>query len=139
MTTVKEIVSRIEKFAPKSLAEDWDPVGLAFGSMNQEVHKMMIALDLDAMTLKEAQENDVDFIFTHHPPIFKSLTTLNEHDTRRKEYIGLFKSDISLYAAHTNVEGAEDGRNEWLANSLSVKGPREVLDTTTESSYNELE
>ena len=60
MTTVKEIVSRIEKFAPKSLAEDWDPVGLAFGSMNQEVHKMMIALDLDAMTLKEAQENDVD-------------------------------------------------------------------------------
>ena len=29
MTTVKEIVSRIEKFAPKTLAEDWDPVGLA--------------------------------------------------------------------------------------------------------------
>ena len=135
MTTVKEIVSRIEKFAPKSLAEDWDPVGLAFGSMNQEVHKMMIALDLDAMTLKEAQENDVDFIFTHHPPIFKSLTTLNEHDTRRKEYIELIKSDISLYAAHTNVDAAENGMNDWLANSLSLKSPIEVLDTTTESSY----
>src|SRR5699024_862495 len=101
----------------------------------QEVHKMMIALDLDAMTLKEAQENDVDFIFTHHPPIFKSLTTLNEHDTRRKEYIELIKSDISLYAAHTNVDAAENGMNDWLANSLSLKSPIEVLDTTTESSY----
>src|SRR5699024_12370486 len=69
------------------------------------------------------------------PPIFKSLTTLNEHDTRRKEYIELIKSDISLYAAHTNVDAAENGMNDWLAHSLSLKGPIEVLDTTTESSY----
>ena len=135
MTTVKEIVHHIEVFAPPSLAEDWDPIGLAFGSYDQEVNKMMIALDLDAKTLKEAQENDVDFIFTHHPPIFGSLNTLNEHDTRRKEYIELIKSNISVYAAHTNIDAAENGMNDWLVHALSLEGPIEVLDATTETSY----
>lgn len=37
MTTVEEIVKRIESFAPTYLAEDWDPIGLAFGSEKKEV------------------------------------------------------------------------------------------------------
>lgn len=135
MTTVKEIVDYIETFAPPSLAEDWDPIGLAFGSYNQKVNKMMVALDLDTKTLKEAQEKNVDFIFTHHPPIFGSIHTLNEHDTRRKEYIDLIKSNISVYAAHTNIDMAENGMNDWLVNALSLEEPIEVLDTTMETSY----
>lgn len=135
MTTVKDIIKRIEEFAPNYLAEHWDPIGLAFGSYNQKVNKMMIALDLDADTLKEAKEKNIDFIFTHHPPIFGSLKTLNEHDARRKEYIELIRSNISVYAAHTNIDAAEDGMNDWLAEALSLEGPFEVIDTTYESSY----
>lgn len=135
MTTVKDIIKRIEEFAPTYLAEDWDPIGLAIGSYDQEVNKMMVALDLDTTTLKEAKEKNVDFIFTHHPPIFGSLNTLNEHDARRKEYIELIKSDISVYAAHTNIDAAENGMNDWLAEALSLQGPLEVIDLMYESSY----
>lgn len=130
MTTVGDIIKRIEKFAPPYLAEDWDPIGLSFGARDQKVKRMMVALDLDANTLQEAKEKKVDFVFTHHPSIFGSLKTLNEEDARRKEYIELIRSNIALYSAHTNVDAAENGMNDWLADTLELKKPYEVLDTS---------
>lgn len=131
MTTVQEIIQRIEQYAPTYLAEDWDPIGLAFGANDQKVARMMVALDLDANTLKEAKDKQVDFIFTHHPSIFKALKTLNEQDARRQEYIELIRSNIALYSAHTNVDAAEDGMNDWLADAIGLEGPLQVI----ESSY----
>lgn len=130
MTTVNDIIQRIETFAPPYLAEDWDPIGLAFGSKNQQVSRMLVALDLDAHTLKEAKAKNVDFIFTHHPSIFSALQTLNEEDARRREYMELIRSNIALYSAHTNVDAAEDGMNEWLAKTLLLKEPFEVIETS---------
>lgn len=133
MTTIRDITNRIEAFAPSHLAEDWDPIGLSFGSYTKKVKKVMVALDLDKNTLKEAQDKEIDFIFTHHPSIFKSLRTLNEHDSRRKEYIDLIRSDIALYSAHTNVDSTIGGMNDWLAETIGIEQPFEVLDTSHQS------
>lgn len=130
MTTVKSITNRIEKFAPKHLAESWDPIGLAFGSEEREVSRMLVALDLDANTLKEAKDKEVDLIFTHHPSIFNSLKTLNEEDARRREYIELIRANIALYSAHTNIDAAENGMNDWLAEAINLKHPLEVITTS---------
>lgn len=130
MTTVKSIIERIEKFSPKHLAESWDPIGLSFGSEGREVSRVLVALDLDANTLKEAQDKEVDFIFTHHPSIFSSLKTLNEEDARRREYIELIRSNIALYSAHTNIDAAENGMNDWLAEAINLEQPFEVIDTS---------
>lgn len=138
MTTVRDIVKRIEDFAPKYLAEDWDPIGLAFGSMDKPVKKILVALDLDADTLKEAKEKGIDLIFTHHPPIFGSLKTLNEEDERRKEYIDLIRSDIALYAAHTNIDAAEDGMNDWLAKAIGLSDEAEIIEVTHEEGYKKI-
>ena len=58
MTTVRDITSRIEQFAPKNLAEEWDPIGLSFGSFDNKVNKVLVALDFDKNTLKEAKEKE---------------------------------------------------------------------------------
>lgn len=133
MTTIRDITNRIEAFAPKHLAEDWDPIGLSFGSYDKQVKKVMVALDLDKKTLKEAQDKEVDFIFTHHPTIFKSINTLNEHDSRRKDYIDLIRSDIALYSAHTNLDSTLGGMNDWLAEAIGLEGPYQVLDSSYHS------
>lgn len=133
MTTVKDIINKIEEFSPKHLAEDWDPIGLAFGSSDKPVNRMMVALDLDANTLNEAREKQVDLIFTHHPSIFRPLDTLNELDARRREYIDLIRADIALYSAHTNVDAADGGMNDWLAETIGLESPYEVLDTSYQS------
>lgn len=129
MTTVKSIINRIENFAPKHLAESWDPIGLAFGSEEREVSRVLVALDLDANTLREAKEKNADLIFTHHPSIFNSLKTLNEEDARRREYIELIRADIALYSAHTNIDAAENGMNDWLAEALNLN-ELEVIETS---------
>ncbi len=133
MTTIRDITNRIETFAPNHLAEDWDPIGLSFGSYDKKIKKILVALDFDKNTLKEAQDKKVDFIFTHHPAIFKSLPTLNEHDSRRKEYIDLIRSDIALYSAHTNVDSTVGGMNDWLAGAIGLEQPSEVLATSYQS------
>lgn len=133
MTTVETIVNKIETFAPKHLAEDWDPIGLSIGSFNKKVKKVMIALDLDADTIKEAKDKQVDLLFTHHPAIFRPLSNINEMDTRQKHYIDLIRANISLYSAHTNIDAAENGMNDWLAEALNFKKPYEILDTSYQS------
>lgn len=110
--TVEDIVRRIDEFAPPVLAEDWDPIGLSFGSLTQPVKNIMIALDIDADTIQEAKEQQIDLIFTHHPAIFRSQKTLNAMDQRRKEYIELIQAGIAVYSAHTNIDAAENGMSD---------------------------
>lgn len=62
MVKVKEIVNRFYRFAPRFIAEPNDPVGLQLGDMEHEVKKMMLTLDVRPDVVKEAIENDVDFI-----------------------------------------------------------------------------
>lgn len=138
VTTVRDIVKRIEEFAPKYLAEDWDPIGLSFGSLHKEVKKVMVALDFDADTLQEAKKKEVDLLLTHHPAIFGKLTTLNEEDERRKEYVELIRSDIALYSAHTNIDAAKGGMNDWLADAIGLPKERDVVEVTYKESYKKL-
>lgn len=138
MTTVADIIQKIEDFAPPHLAEDWDPIGLAIGNRQQKVSKMLVALDFDATTLQEAKDKDVDFIFTHHPAIFSSLKTLNEDDPRRQEYIALIRANIALYSAHTNIDAAENGMNDWLAEALGLERPYTPITFSHQDSYQKL-
>jgi len=130
VTTVNEVIKELEEFAPRSLAESWDPIGLIFGSKDKEINKIMVSLDLDRNTLNEAKKRDVDLIVTHHPPIFNALSTLNEEDPRRREYIELIKSDIALYSLHTNLDAAEGGMNDWLADAIGLSRNREIMEVT---------
>jgi len=138
MTTVKMIIDQLENFAPKSLAEDWDPIGLVFGSEEKLVNKVMVALDLDKDTLGEAKEKDVDFIITHHPLIFNALKTLNTNDSRRKEYIDLIKNDIALYSMHTNLDAADGGMNDWLADAIGLSENRDIVEVSSFTGFYKL-
>lgn len=120
MTTVKDIVKQIENFSPPSLAEEWDPIGLSFGRYDQEVKRVLVALDIDPITLQEAIHVNADLIFTHHPLIFKATKTLNEEDPKRQLYIHLIREEMAVYSAHTNMDATVGGMNDWLAEELGL-------------------
>lgn len=137
--TVRELIAAMDELAPPSLAEDWDPIGLSFGSMDKVVHKIMIALDVDKDTIQEAKDNDIDLMITHHPAIFKPLKTLNTEDARRQEYIELLKSDIAVYSAHTNLDAAESGMNDWLADLIGIsKTDRKIVSVSSKEGFKKL-
>lgn len=71
---LKEIVGKLESFAPSSLAGDWDNVGLLIEpSGAKTVHKIMLTNDLTEPVMDECLSSHVDLILSYHPPIFRPL------------------------------------------------------------------
>lgn len=120
MTTVNDIIQRFELFANPKLAESWDHVGLQLGNPERKVRRVMVALDCRPEVVKEAIEKQVDFIFNHHPAMFHAVKTLDVRDPQIAMYQALLNHDITVYAAHTNLDNANGGMNDWLADQLEL-------------------
>ena len=132
-----EFIQKFESFAPKYLAEAGDPVGLAVGTLKKPIEKMMVTLDVRPEVVQEAIEQHVDFIFAHHPPIFRPLKNLATDDAQTKMYADLLKNDITVYAAHTNLDVATNGMNTWLADELNL-AETEILHVTKRLAYKKI-
>ncbi|WP_290034010.1 Nif3-like dinuclear metal center hexameric protein [Ligilactobacillus cholophilus] len=132
MTKVKDIVSKFEELAPKWIAEDGDPVGLQLGDLNQEVHKMMVTLDVRPETVQEAIDHNVDFIFAHHPAMFRPVQPLDLSIPQNKMYAEIIKHGITVYGAHTNLDNANGGMNDWLAEVFDLQNTEPLLPTREE-------
>lgn len=132
-----DLVKKFESFAPKELAEDGDPVGLAIGTLDQPVKKIMVTLDVRPEVVQEAIEKNIDFIFAHHPPIFRPIKQLKTDDPQIKMYADLLKHKITVYAAHTNLDVVPDGINKWLADAVELKDT-ELLHITKSVYYKKI-
>ncbi|MGC4376005.1 Nif3-like dinuclear metal center hexameric protein [Fictibacillus sp. Mic-4] len=128
------IISIMEKFAPKSLAEEGDPIGLQVGTLNKPVKKVMIALDVLETVVDEAIEKGVDLIIAHHPMIYRPLKRIDTSRSQGRVIEKLIKNDITVYAAHTNLDVAQGGVNDWLAEALKLTNTT-VLKPTTMAKY----
>lgn len=135
MTKVKDIVARFEEFAPKWMAEPGDPIGLQLGDLNNDVKKMMVTLDVRPETVQEAIEQGVDFIFAHHPAMFVPVKRFDLSDPQNQMYAQLIKHDITVYAAHTNLDNANGGMNDWLAAELGLVETKPLLPVREEQLY----
>ena len=77
MVKVKEIVSKIEEFAPCELAYDWDNTGFITGDPEKEVKKVYITLDMFKENADEAAECGADMVISHHPVLFKGIQKID--------------------------------------------------------------
>lgn len=134
-----KICEHIETLCPKNLTEEWDNVGLLVGDPEQEVQKVLVALDATPEVILEAIKEKVDMIVTHHPlfiPQFsgpiKSITT---DSLIGKAVITLVRNNISLYCAHTNLDIATGGVNDVLGNTLGLE-KLNLLQITTDDGSN---
>jgi len=137
MVKAAEIIQLMGQIAPASLAEDWDNVGLQVGNPAQDVKNVLIALDFNQKVLQEAIEKDCDLIITHHPFIFKGIKSVNTQNQSGKLIYKLIKNNISLFSAHTNLDIAEDGLNDYLIKKLDVENIN-ILKTTASQNYHKL-
>lgn len=122
----EELIELLENFAPSSLAESWDNVGLLVSGSDKEINKILLALDLTDDVLDYSIEENIDFIITHHPVIFKPLSKIINNTAINRRVISLLKNDISLYTAHTNLDKSINGTNDALFDLLKLKN-KEVL------------
>jgi len=115
------LIQAFEQWVPKSLAMDGDKIGLQIGTLNKLIKKVMITLDVLEDVVDEAIEYEIDLIFAHHAVIFHPLKTMRTDEGQSKIIAKCLKHDIAVYVAHTNLDNADGGMNDWLANALQLK------------------
>lgn len=133
--TTKDVFSLLEQWAPKSLAYDWDPVGLQVGSHNHHVKKVMITLDVDMRVIEEAIANGVNVIIAHHPLLFNPLTSVDTDSYMGNIVATLLRHNITVYAAHTNLDIAKGGVNDIIAEKLGLQNTEILLPTYEENLF----
>lgn len=118
---VKDIIAILEKHYPLYLTAPWDNSGLQLGSFVGPAAKVGIALELDPQIVEAALRAGLDMIITHHPLFFKEIKTLQADTVRGRMIYQLISSNITVYAAHTNLDAAPQGLNQHLAEMLGCQ------------------
>ena len=127
-----EFINRYEAYCPKELSMTGDVCGLQIGTLNKEVKRVLVALDIREQTVAEAIEKDVDLILVKHAPIFRPIKDLVVDRPQNQIYIDLIKHDIAVYVSHTNIDIVDDGLNDWFCDLLEITDTDYLSETVPE-------
>ncbi|MFC1528771.1 Nif3-like dinuclear metal center hexameric protein [Candidatus Latescibacterota bacterium] len=120
MVKVRDVIEVIESWAPLSIAESWDNVGLITGEPDKNVTTVLITLDVTDKTISKAIKKHISLIISHHPPILKPIKNFTGPAMSSRVIRAAIKNNISIYASHTNLDQAPDGVSSVLARKLGL-------------------
>lgn len=129
------VIQYMEQLAPKHLAEEWDKVGLQLGSLQKEITGVLVALDVNEAVVDEAISLGCNLIIAHHAIIFKPIQGILTDTPAGRLYEKLIKHDIAVYISHTNLDIAEGGLNDWMAEALEIENAGPIKDVHTEQLF----
>lgn len=118
---VKDIYHLINTMASFETAEDFDNVGLLVGDKEQIVNNILVALDLNDDTLEYALKINAQLVVVHHPLMFLPIQSITTDSYEGRLILKLIKNNISLIAAHTNMDKSPYSASCQLAKMLELK------------------
>jgi len=124
--TVGTVSAAIESFAPLSLAEEWDNVGLLLGSSTWSAERILLTIDLTMPVVEEAIAAKAGMIVAYHPPIFRATKRLTDATPRHRAVLAAARAGIALFSPHTALDACVGGINDWLAEGVG-QGDRRAL------------
>ena len=125
MTTAHDIERSLYDWAPRELAMAWDNVGLLVGDPAQEVRRVLVALDITQGVAEEAVSLGAQMIVSHHPVMncaWHEVQTLRADDAQGRLLRYLVRHGLAACCMHTNLDAAEGGVNDVLAQKLGLEG-----------------
>ena len=124
---LNDFIAAMETIAPKELALPWDNPGLLIGTEKSDISKVLVALDCSVQTAKEAIQWGADLLLTHHPVFFGGVKRIAPDDPNTAGAYMLIRNGIGLFAAHTNLDSADGGVNDCLAEVLGLQDVQKLL------------
>lgn len=122
----------MEELAPKHYAVPDDKIGLQLGTLHKEISGVLVALDVNDEVIEEAIRLGANLIIAHHAIIYRPLAHLQTDSPAGRQYEKLIKHDIAVYIAHTNLDVAEGGVNDLMAEALGLTGLSPLEDVHTD-------
>ncbi len=101
--------------------EAWDQSGLiTFGDTEEDVNKVIVALDINSDVIQFAIQNKIHLIITHHPLLPSELENPKSpaHGFVKK----LYEHKINVISIHTPFDQDVNGMNVALAQNLGLTG-----------------
>lgn len=126
-----QVIERYQAFCPPTLSMEGDVSGLQIGTLNKNIRRVMVALDIRETTVAEAIDKQVDLIIVKHAPIFRPLKDLVADNLQTQIYLNLVKHDIAVYVSHTDIDVVQGGLNDWFCEKLGITDT-EILHETAE-------
>ncbi len=114
------VLDFLATFAPLSLAEDWDNVGLLLGDRDQSAERILTCLTLTPDVAEEAIAQQAQLIVSHHPILFKAVQKLTSENSEGHMLLRLIQNGIAVFSPHTAFDSAKSGINQQLAESLGL-------------------
>ena len=124
MLNLTKFIQKFENRFPKILAENWDNVGLILGYKDKNIKKILVCLDITENVVDKAVFEKVDLIVSHHPLIFSGQKTILGDNFLGKKILKLIENNISVYGAHTNVDSADGGLNDYVLEKMAFNGKK---------------
>lgn len=117
---IKEVLSRLENYFPLTLQEKWDNSGVQVGLLDDLCVGILLTLDITESIIQEAIDRKCNLIIAHHPLLFHGLKRVGDQSYLERCLRLAIKHDISIYAAHTNIDVAYNGLNYYLGELLKL-------------------
>ncbi len=130
--TIQNILNLIDHEASFSLSEKWDNSGLQAGDPAWHVRKILIALDPSLQVMQEAVKIKADLVLTHHPLFIKPPGSINFNCMPGSAIAISAREKISIISAHTNLDKAQNGLNDYFAEIIGLKEIRPLNDESDE-------
>lgn len=110
-----EVVQKLNEFAPPSLAESWDNVGLLLEPSSPHMIKhLFLTNDLTEGVLEEAVEKGANMVLAYHPPIFTGIKRITQKKWKDRLIVKCLENRIAIYSPHTSYDNVKGGVNDWL-------------------------
>jgi len=117
---LSDVIGVLNILCPPALAEDWDNVGLQVGDPAAEIRRLLVCLDAEEIAVAEAERLGAQLVISHHPLLFRALKRLTPGDETGRVLFRAIRNGIAVASAHTNLDRAADGLNDWLAARLGL-------------------
>lgn len=130
--TVRDIYNFIDSIAPFATQDRFDNSGLLAGSMDKEVGKIAVCLDITNEIVDECVKLGTDLIISHHPVIFEKLSCV----TDGTPIYALVRNNIAAICVHTPIDMAKGGLSDIMYELMGFGSPAdaEVLHVVDEKS-----
>ncbi len=134
--TTRDIINLIDIEASFELAEKWDNSGLQAGDLNGSVEKILIALDPGPDVIAKAVKINADLVLTHHPLLIKPCKCIEFNSMPGAAIAIAAKENISIVSAHTNLDKATNGLNDYFAEKIGLDNIKPLYNLQDQSDQN---
>ncbi len=119
---IRELVSFFDERIPRSLSCEWDNDGVMV-CVDKEVpvRRIMFTLDVTVGALEYADEHGCDTVISHHPLIFRPISSISPENVSSAAAIYAVKHGINVLSYHTRLDALPVyGVNDTLADLFGL-------------------